>query len=302
MFSNVHREQLLTVRDLYEWLNTTFLDTAYGTYSFDGDPRDDKPAHNRTNLIGGFKSIVNRRGFTAGQNMLLGGIRISQVRGREKYCGRAYNGSILFFPVGTTDGYVEEEEEIAEGGGENASSSADVLLQIDSGERDRRFFCYSPFDKQEESRADFAPEAKVCNNVEHYDYEYPPKEGCNGTLYSESNGTISSPYVYNRLPPDRRNRFLDILNFDYPSAGYFEVLPNTNATIAKQKIASLFDNGFIDYQTRALFVDMTYWSLVSIEVALSTDRLSFSLFSASLLFMVKAHFSYCLLLLFGWYQ
>jgi len=252
--TNTYGEQLLTVRDLYEWLNTTFLDAVYGTQSFDGDPRDDKPAHNRTDLIGGFKSVVNRRGFTAGQNMLLGGIRVSQVRGKENYCGGEYNGGLLYLPVGPADGYVEEEEEVISEGNNASSSSTDALLG-----QDRRFFCYPTFDKQEESHADFAPEARVCN-MEDYDFENPPKDGCNGTRYIDVNET-ASPYVYNKLPPDRRNQFLDILNFNYPNAGYVEVLPNTNASIAKQKIASLFDNGFIDYQTRALFVDMTYWSL-----------------------------------------
>lgn len=60
-----------TVKDMYSWLRTTFHNGIYSANTFDGDPR----------FRGG-----GRNGFVFGQQMLLGGIRISQYRTPKYDC------------------------------------------------------------------------------------------------------------------------------------------------------------------------------------------------------------------------
>jgi len=225
-------DYVLTVRDVYNYLNGTFLQAVYSTSTFDGDPRQDKPAHARTDL-GGFRSVVNRRGFAAGQLMLLGGIQIGQVRREEADC------------------YPGEE------GNDNAVNPVpDIFLdgynETADSEFERRFKCYKST-KNGGNFGNFAPAARFCN-VTSYDFDDPPDDGCSGELYTE-------PFEYDERFVHHRDTLETLfLTFDYPEKGYFEVLPNRNKSIAHQKIATLYDNGFIDYATEAVFIDFSYWN------------------------------------------
>ena len=220
---------VLTVRDLYLYLNNTFLQAVYGTLTFDGDPRVDKPAHNRTDLGPNYRSVVNRRGFVGGQNMLLGGVRIGQAKRRfENDCN---------FDDKIPDNFLE---------------NYDPTLDVES---DRRFFCYGY--ALDHDNINFAPAARFCDeNPSKYDFDNPLKDGCMGPSYDK-------PFTYTEIEPEYRlddGGFGLIQNLTYTSKGYFETLPHSNLTLAAQKIFSLYDNGFIDYQTRAIFLDLPYWN------------------------------------------
>lgn len=79
---NMTVTEVRTVNDIYKWLRTSFHMAVYTNSGFDGDPsyRGSKPT------------------FLLGQNMLLGGIRISQYRTGVKDC-------LLTTPAGLTEGY-----------------------------------------------------------------------------------------------------------------------------------------------------------------------------------------------------
>ena len=70
------------------------------------------------------------------------------------------------------------------------------------------------------------------------------------------------PYTYTPVSTERStNMVLSALGYEYPSPGFYVVLPNSNGTQASYKYATLYQSKFIDLQTRALFVDINYWNL-----------------------------------------
>ncbi|GMI26474.1 hypothetical protein TeGR_g15227, partial [Tetraparma gracilis] len=237
---NTSLYEILTVKDFYSYLTSTFHNAIYTSSTFDGDPR----------FNGG-----GRDGFINGQMMLLGGIRISQGRTAKYDCmTKAPEG--LFSHLYTNS---EEQEHVAEEGtledGEEPESEDEVgdildeeLLVTDDEQSaitwDSGFFCYQ---SDVESKKPYANSTMLCDD-EDFDWTDPP---------AQCTGKYLGPYIYD--PPENEQvqaSILATLGYELSPPGFSVTIPNRNGTLAAHLYATMYHSKFIDLQTRYVYVDM----------------------------------------------
>lgn len=192
---NIDFADVRTVEDIYTWFHTTFHSAVYTSSTFDGGD-------------------AWRQGFVLGQQMLIGGIRIRQLRKGQFECGWRAPGKMV-------SGYKVDKDE--------------VLNNTD------RFTCYA------NDAADL--QAYGCPKEEQIDEEGEPQP-CPTPLYVFSNA--SSIIIKDKL----------LLKTGYHAAsiGFHVDLPNLDASLAREKYTEMYENQFIDLQTRKLEIHATFWN------------------------------------------
>jgi heme exporter protein D len=106
------------------------------------------------------------------------------------------------------------------------------------------------FSEKHETRQAYGNGNRLCSA--QYSYDQP--KACTGASVGAFEFDGASEYNYEQFA----NGGLDY--YSYPTPGYYEVLPNQNGTKALEVINTLFDSKYIDLQTRALFIDMTFYN------------------------------------------
>jgi len=180
---NMTLTEIRRVTDMWTWMRTSFHHSLYSN-NFDGDPS--------------YKGT--KRSFLMGQNMLLGGVRISQYRINSKDCESTS-------PVGLTEGYISARDPDASG----------------------RWTCFSGIDT--ESQRNFANNTYECDDPD-FNWQDPPTR-CDGK------GPTTYVYKPDKRTRSQ-NLMLSSLGYEYPSPGFYKTLPNNNGTQASFDLATLY--------------------------------------------------------------
>ncbi|GMH63441.1 hypothetical protein TrST_g1634 [Triparma strigata] len=236
---NMTLDGVSTVKDMYSWLRTTFHNGIYSASTFDGDPR----------FRGG-----GRNGFVFGQQMLLGGIRISQYRTPKYDCmEKAPEG--LFSNLYTTYNEKEKNETLAD---------EDVTDDEQDAEWESGYYCYQ--NDEEQHRTPYANSTFECDE-QNFNWNDPPSQ-CSGEFWG---GYKFEPLVNEEVQAS----ILSNMGYELKSPGFSKVLPNRNGTEASILYATLYQSKFIDLQTRYLYIDMAFWNF-NVE-RLTTIRFTFDM-------------------------
>ncbi|GMH60521.1 hypothetical protein TL16_g03070 [Triparma laevis f. inornata] len=221
---NMTLDGVSTVKDMYSWLRTTFHNGIYSANTFDGDPR----------FRGG-----GRNGFVFGQQMLLGGIRISQYRTPKYDCmEKAPKG--LFSDLYATFTESEKNETLTD---------QDVTDDEQDAEWESGYYCYQNDENQHTTP--YANSTFECDD-ENFDWTDPPSQ-CSGPFWG---GYKYKPLVNEEVQAS----ILSNMGYELRSPGFSKILPNRNGTEAAILYATLYQSKFVDLQTRYLFIDMAFWN------------------------------------------